>query len=98
METILKDIRLAGRTLRKTPGASLTAILALAAGIGLSALMFSIIWGAILRGLPFPESDRIVSVERVRAGRDGSMPVGIHDFEEIAAAQRSFDASPRSAG
>lgn len=91
MENILKDIRLAGRTLRKTPGASLTAVLALSAGIGLSTLMFSIIWGAVLRGLPFPESDRIVAVERVRAGRDGSMPVRIHDFEEMSAAQRSFD-------
>jgi hypothetical protein len=55
----------------RRPGTSVIAILAIALGIGLTTTMSSIVQGVMLRGLPFPESDRIAflreSGDRARA-------------------------------
>jgi hypothetical protein len=54
VETLWNDIRHAARLLHKTPAVSIVAILALSVGIGLTTAMFSIVYGAMLRGLPSP--------------------------------------------
>ena len=64
---IPSDLRLGIRRLLKTPAASTTIIVALSVGIGLCALMFSIINGAILPILPFENGERIVRVSPVSA-------------------------------
>lgn len=56
MTGFLQDLRYAGRMLRKDPGVSAIAITALALGIGLTATMFSIVYGALGRGLPWEET------------------------------------------
>ncbi|MGH7471803.1 MAG: ABC transporter permease, partial [Longimicrobiales bacterium] len=53
------DVRVGVRALGKTPGSTLSAILALTLGIGLTTLMFSIVYGVILRDLPFDGADRL---------------------------------------
>jgi putative ABC transport system permease protein len=60
VETRLQDLRFAFRTLRKSPLYSLTVALVLALGIGSTALMFTIVNSVLLKGLPFPDSDRLV--------------------------------------
>src|SRR6185295_12397716 len=78
--------------LLKRPGTSAIAVLALALGIGLTATMFSIVQGAFLRGLPFEESDRIMSVGRVNVTRPtNSLPVTAEDFADWQASQQSFE-------
>lgn len=92
MDSFLKDIRYSVRMLRKTPGASLVAVIALAMGIGLTTLMFSIVYGALMRGLPFDDPQELVQVLRTnpeRGVRGNWFP--IHDFEELRSQQRSFD-------
>ncbi len=64
MSIILGDLRLGLRRLLKTPAASITVVTALSVGIGLCALMFSVIDGAILSTLPFENGDRIVRIAR----------------------------------
>jgi predicted permease len=59
---ILADLRFAVRTLAKSPGFALVAILSLALGIGANTAMFSYVDGVLLRPLPVPESGRIVEV------------------------------------
>ena len=61
---LLSDLRLGLRRLLQAPAASLTVVTALSAGIGLCALMFSVIDGAILPTLPFDNRERIVQVTR----------------------------------
>ena len=55
-----REIRHAARQLRKSPGFSITVILALALGIGATTAIFSLVEGIILRPLPFADPDRLV--------------------------------------
>ncbi len=59
---LLGDCRFALRTLRKRPGFAFVAILSLGAGLGASSAIFSVIDGALLRPLPFPQPDRLATV------------------------------------
>ena len=59
---MMTDLRFALRQLRKSPGFTLLAVLTLALGIGLNTTIFSLIHALFLRGLPFPEPERIVRI------------------------------------
>ena len=58
----MSSLRLALRLALRQPLVSALAVVALALGIGLTTMMFSILNGAVLRGLPFEQSDRILLV------------------------------------
>jgi putative ABC transport system permease protein len=60
----LADVRHSFRTLIKSPGFAAVAILALALGIGANTAIFSVIDRVLLRPLPFPDSERIMRLER----------------------------------
>lgn len=90
--TILNDLRFGFRMLVKRPGLSAIAIVALALGIGLTTTMFGIVYGAVLRGLPFEESENLIGLMRNRPAQDVQfMAVGIHDFNDWREQQTSFE-------
>ena len=92
MSGLWSDLRVAMRMLGKNPGITGIAVIALALGIGLTAVMFSIVHGALYRGLPFEEAHEILHLERNNLAADiESMEVTIHDFEAWRAQQRSFE-------
>ncbi len=64
MGRFLADVRHSLRVLVKNPGFTVIAILALALGIGANTAIFSVIDRVLLRPLPFPESERMMRVQR----------------------------------
>lgn len=72
IESVAQDLKYAVRGMCRTPGFTLTAMLILAIGIGANTSIFSIIDAALLRPLPFPDSDRLVTVVATRNG----VPIG----------------------
>ena len=72
METLLADVRHSLRVLIKSPGFTIVAILALALGIGANTAIFSVIDRVLLAPLPFPDSERIMRVQRKFPNGDGS--------------------------
>lgn len=62
METLWQDIRYGARMLMKSPSVSIVATIALALGIGANTAIFSVVNAVLLRPLPFPHSETLMSV------------------------------------
>ena len=62
METLLKDLRFAFRSMLKAPGFAAAAIIALALGIGATTAIFSVVHAVLLRSLGWGEEQRLVSI------------------------------------
>jgi predicted permease len=94
MEMFWRDMKFAVRTLRRSPGFTIVAILTLALGIGANTAIFSVVNGVVLAALPYHQPDQLVLVwARNPAGRfiSPSYPdvkdwqEGSHSFQAIAA-------------
>ena len=92
METILMDIKFGIRMFVKNPGIAILSVVAFALGIGLTTTAFSIVYGAIWRGLPFEDQHEILHLESSNLPQDReSMNVRLHDFFDWREQQSTFE-------
>jgi putative ABC transport system permease protein len=87
------DVRYAIRSLTKAPGFTLTALAALAFGIGANTAVFTVTKTVLIDRLPYPDSDRIVNIGRPGSDHNTNMPrfaflqQNNPGFEDLAAYQ-----------
>jgi putative ABC transport system permease protein len=89
-DILRQDISYTGRVLRRSPGFALTAILIVALGIGATTAAFSVTDFVLLRPLPFPEPDRLVTVVERTPGYD-HMELSGPNYRDWKAAAKSFE-------
>jgi predicted permease len=94
MNALWKNVRYGMRVLAKSPGFTVVAVLTLALGIGANAAIFSVVYSALLRPLPYRQPDRLVTLgegriqtrENDQASRNTSHP----DFVDWQKSTKSF--------
>jgi predicted permease len=87
----MSDLRSAVRTLRRAPGFTLLAQLTLALGIGGTTAVFSVVHGILLKALPYPDPDRIVTIAEAD-GASRTRRVSNPNFQDWSRAAQSFAA------
>ena len=87
----MQDLRFALRQLAKSPGFTVVAVLTLALGIGANTAIFSVVHGVLLRPLPYPEQERLVSLGEWSEQVPG-MSISYPNFLDWRARQQCFTA------
>ncbi|HEV7521231.1 MAG TPA: ABC transporter permease [Candidatus Angelobacter sp.] len=91
VDTFFRDLRYGLRLIRKSPGFSALAILAIAIGIGANTAIFSVVDAILLRPLPYPEPGQLIAAGMHQRGSSGIHPMGVADFLAWRDQQHSFE-------
>ncbi|MBX6365910.1 MAG: ABC transporter permease, partial [Gemmatimonadetes bacterium] len=92
MDTLLHELRVAVRRLRRTPGFTIVVVLTLALGIGANTAIFSVVNALLLKPLPYPDPGRLVTIEHHYPRlNDLHAPVSAAGFRKYRDDTRSFE-------
>jgi hypothetical protein len=68
LETLVRNVQLSLRSLRRTPVVALSVIATLAIGIGANTAIFSVVNGVLIKPLPYPDAERVIDMSHGAAG------------------------------
>jgi putative ABC transport system permease protein len=89
LETLVQDLRYGWRTLLKSPGFTAAALFTLALGIGANTAIFSVVYGILLRPLPFRDASQLVLLNETTP-LVGNVSVSYLNFQDWRAQSRTF--------
>lgn len=87
---MISDLRLAIRSLLKTPGFTIVAVLTIALGVGGNTAIFSVVNAVLLNPFPYVDSDRLLFIGSTHGDPENMMPVAYPDFRDWQARNMSF--------
>jgi putative ABC transport system permease protein len=97
LESLLRDLRIAFRSLLRTPAFAAVAVVTIALGVGVTTAVFSVVDGVLLRPLPYPAPERLVHVYERSATRD-RMSVAGANARDIQTQVHAFSAAYLAVG
>jgi putative ABC transport system permease protein len=90
VESILQDVRFAARRMGRSPAFSAAVILTLALGVGATTAIFSVVYGVLLRPLPYPEPGRLAAIWEVNT-RGTYSRLADPNFDDFRDRNRTFE-------
>lgn len=90
MRSLISHLRYTFRLLLKSPGFTIPAVLVLALGIGANTAIFSLVNGVLLKPLPYPKADRLMSIHQSVPEFDGFL-FDYPDYLDFRRQQKSFE-------
>src|SRR5688572_17077233 len=91
LDSLVRDVRYASRTLLRSPGFALVAVVSLALGIGANTTIFSVANAALYRPLPFDDPDRLVVIYEQNTKRESQRSLPLSTMIEWQEQARSFE-------
>ena len=88
-EELVQDLRYGWRTLLRSPGFAAAALCTLALGIGANTAIFSVVYGMLLRPLPFRDTSRLILLNETTP-RLGNVSVSYPNFQDWRGQSRAF--------
>jgi putative ABC transport system permease protein len=93
MEILIQDVRFALRSLRRSPGFAAVVVAVMALGIGVNTMIFSMVYGVMLRPWPLPHFDRVMTINEVNKSQDvRHSSVSWLNYENLRGQLQSFEA------
>jgi putative ABC transport system permease protein len=93
LASIWQDARYGARSLLRAPAFAASALLTLALGIGATTAVFSVVYGVLLRPLPYAEPERLVQLWETSTRTPGDRnPVSVPNYRDWTASSQSFTA------
>lgn len=92
MREVWQDLRWGARSLRRRPGFAAVAILTVGLGVGASTTVFTVVDAVVLEPLPYPESDRLVSMWTTFDEQPGAFGLSLAEHYDYARQTRALEA------
>jgi len=92
METVAQDLRYGFRTLRNNPGFSALVVLTLGLGIGANTAIFSLVYGVLLRPLPYAHGGQLLVIHQRARAQASDVPFSYKELVDYREQTKTLDA------